>query len=214
MKSNIIICEDHPIVLQSLSKIITTNFIEYAVIKCSTKNELFNQLKNNTIDFAILDLNVNSENLVNSFAEIETLQPQLKILIFSNYADLAINQRVKHKQIRAALSKNANEKEIILALTEVMNNRFYFDEGIQAETNKESFKKIQNLTEREKQIIACITNGETNQLISESLFISIETVKTHRKNIYKKLNLKGVNQLVTFALNNNITNTEFRKNEL
>jgi DNA-binding CsgD family transcriptional regulator len=47
------------------------------------------------------------------------------------------------------------------------------------------------LTEREREILKCITDGKSNKEISDCLFVSVETVKSHVKNIYRKLNVKN-----------------------
>jgi DNA-binding NarL/FixJ family response regulator len=47
------------------------------------------------------------------------------------------------------------------------------------------------LTEREREILKWITDGKSNKEISDSLFVSVETVKSHVKNLYKKLNVKN-----------------------
>lgn len=57
----------------------------------------------------------------------------------------------------------------------------------------ESFKK---LTAREREVLKCITNGLTSQQIADQLFISIETVKTHRKNIKEKLKTRTLADMI------------------
>ncbi|MFK8010439.1 MAG: response regulator transcription factor [Marinicellaceae bacterium] len=68
---------------------------------------------------------------------------------------------------------------------------------------EESFNKwqrFQSLTKREKEIIKLIANGKSNKVISQDLFITFDTVKTHRKNIYKKLDINNTTQLVRLAI--------------
>jgi DNA-binding CsgD family transcriptional regulator len=64
-----------------------------------------------------------------------------------------------------------------------------------------------NLTIREKEIIILICNGLTSPAIAEKLFISINTVKGHRKNIFKKLNIKNVLELIVFAISHDFLNS-------
>jgi DNA-binding CsgD family transcriptional regulator len=63
---------------------------------------------------------------------------------------------------------------------------------------------LQSLTKREKEIAGLIANGKTDKEISNELFISLKTAKTHRNNIIKKLNLKNTADLVRFAVENNL----------
>lgn len=64
---------------------------------------------------------------------------------------------------------------------------------------KKNLSKVTNLTSREKEIIKLIARGQTSQQISEQLFISIHTVRTHRKNIWQKLEIKSYAELFKYA---------------
>ena len=56
-----------------------------------------------------------------------------------------------------------------------------------------------NLTVREKEILVLITQGMTNELIADKLFISVQTVRNHIKNIYDKLQVHSRAQVVVKA---------------
>jgi DNA-binding CsgD family transcriptional regulator len=62
------------------------------------------------------------------------------------------------------------------------------------------FKQFQQLTEREKEILALLTEGLNNPSIADRLFISRRTVETHRKNINRKLEIKHYREVVKYAL--------------
>lgn len=66
----------------------------------------------------------------------------------------------------------------------------------------------ENLSEREKQIIACIVRGMTNKEVAAQLFISVNTVLTHRKNISRKLGIHSVSGLTIYAIVNQIVKVE------
>ncbi|MFA0814783.1 MAG: LuxR C-terminal-related transcriptional regulator [Anaerofustis sp.] len=55
---------------------------------------------------------------------------------------------------------------------------------------------IENLTERENQIVACLLKGLTYKMIADELYLSENTVKTHIKNIYSKLEVKNKSELI------------------
>ena len=65
--------------------------------------------------------------------------------------------------------------------------------------NTNSWLAFMSLTKKEKIILRKLAIGLNNQQISDELFISKHTVATHRKNIYKKLDVNNVMQLVKFA---------------
>jgi len=68
------------------------------------------------------------------------------------------------------------------------------------EKNLNNWLRFQTLTKREKEILKLIADGYSNKTISELLFISQHSVKTHRRNIYKKLDIHKTSQLVRLAI--------------
>lgn len=67
-------------------------------------------------------------------------------------------------------------------------------------TSKESWLRFQSLTKREKEILKLIASGMSNKEVGDVLFLSLHTVHTHKRNIYKKLNVNKTSQLVRFAI--------------
>lgn len=70
-------------------------------------------------------------------------------------------------------------------------------------SDKESlnnFLRYQTLTKREKQILKLLSNGCSNKDVSDQLLITLHSVKTHRKNIYKKLDVNTTTELVRLAI--------------
>lgn len=63
---------------------------------------------------------------------------------------------------------------------------------------------IQTLSDREKEIIACIARGMSNKEIADALFLSVHTVTTHRRNIISKLHIHSAAGLTIFAILNNL----------
>ena len=64
------------------------------------------------------------------------------------------------------------------------------------------------ISEREREILACAVKGMTNKEIADHLFISINTVLTHRKNISRKLNIHSIAGLTIYAIVNKLVNLE------
>ncbi|MCD6397724.1 MAG: response regulator transcription factor [Spirochaetaceae bacterium] len=68
---------------------------------------------------------------------------------------------------------------------------------------KTNFFRLNNLSEREEEVSRLLIKGETNSDIGEKLFISVNTVKSHIKNIYKKLEVSNRIQLIHLIQENN-----------
>ncbi|MGM9679781.1 MAG: LuxR C-terminal-related transcriptional regulator [Bacteroidaceae bacterium] len=80
------------------------------------------------------------------------------------------------------------------------------EEGISTRINDiiRSVERCETVSEREKDIIVCLVQGMSNKEIAEHLFISVNTVITHRRNIARKLQIHSVAGLTIYAIANNL----------
>jgi DNA-binding NarL/FixJ family response regulator len=107
--------------------------------------------------------------------------------------------------------KNSNKKELLNAINRIADHSTYYsNEVISIMTEnfitRERIKdKTQELSSREKEIIALICQEFTTAEIADKLFLSPLTVETHRKNILRKTNSKTIVGLIKFAINNKLT---------
>lgn len=67
---------------------------------------------------------------------------------------------------------------------------------------------VETLSEREKEIVACVVRGMSNKEVADHLFISVNTVLTHRKNIFRKLDIHSVSGLTIYAIVNGLVNLD------
>lgn len=74
--------------------------------------------------------------------------------------------------------------------------------------NDEQRKQAHGLSKREVEIVHCVASGLTNNEIGDKLFLSLHTVKTHRKNITRKLGINSASGLTVYAIMNNIISLE------
>tara|TARA_R110000850_G_scaffold273961_2_gene410992 strand:+ start:738 stop:1013 length:276 start_codon:yes stop_codon:yes gene_type:complete len=90
----------------------------------------------------------------------------------------------------------------MLLIDRVMYGKSYFDwiTDFKSDHTTGNLK----LSEREIEVVKLIVGGKTSNEIGNSLFISEATVKTHRKNIFKKLKIHHATELLNFALNNSL----------
>jgi DNA-binding NarL/FixJ family response regulator len=106
------------------------------------------------------------------------------------------------------LLKNCSKEELINAIKQVSEGGQYFSSGVThsllSPDEKSNKEIVENLTKREIEILQHIANGLTNKEIGEELFISYRTVDTHRTNLMKKLNLRNIAGLISFAIKNRI----------
>jgi DNA-binding NarL/FixJ family response regulator len=166
-------------------------------------------LANNSVDFIFLDLNMPEKNGLEILVEIKSRFPDIFVCILSMYSDFVIAKKCKSLGANAYLTKDAEISELKSVLNIDKEEDFYFSNYLQKEIEINSLKddnfvKINKLTTREVEIIKLLVKGKTSIEVAEELFISPATVQTHRKNIFNKLNVKKVSELIQQAYENNI----------
>lgn len=103
------------------------------------------------------------------------------------------------------------EDDIFVPAVEILEEKV----GIQEEptVKEEAIRTEDTLSDREREIVHCVVCGLSNKQIAEQLFISLNTVLTHRKNIARKLNIHSVAGLTIYAIVNKIVNIDELQNK-
>jgi hypothetical protein len=208
----ILIADDHKIFLDGLNLILNEiNYIKI-VAQASNGKEAIEAFKNIEIDIAIIDLNMNDFSGIDLISALKSIQPKCKIIVLSMVDDSSIIKSLLNNYIDAYVIKYGGKQELLEALNSIDQGIPYISPSInlnQLETEKKQSLNngniwIEKLTKREIEIIKLIALQMNSSQISEKLFLSYYTVKTHRKNILQKLELKNTAGLIEFANKNNL----------
>lgn len=97
------------------------------------------------------------------------------------------------------------EDELFVPVVQLLEAKVSVGEVEPIET-EEKPKAQEVLSDREREIVGCIVRGMTNKEVAEKLFISVNTVLTHRKNIARKLNIHSVSGLTIYAIAGGLVN--------
>ena len=127
-------------------------------------------------------------------------------ILLADIIDLNLIRKIMQYKIDGAFTIHAGLADAFFCLHEVIHQRKYISNKISllldgsGETLGIKTESVSCLTDREKQIMLLIAEGYTNKQIGAKLFLSAYTISNHRTRISKKLQLKGSNQLITYAL--------------
>jgi DNA-binding NarL/FixJ family response regulator len=118
------ICDDHPIVIDGLVALLSA--MEKAQVTYSNSKEaLFNFIKQHKIDLLLLDINVKSCNMLVFVPEVRRLQPELKIILFTNYNSKEVIKEVVKYQIEGFLDKMVPSDVVLQCIHAVLNQQKY-----------------------------------------------------------------------------------------
>lgn len=204
-KKRILIADDHQIFLDGLKLIFSDQSQWQIVAEANDGIQVLEFFKTIKIDLAIIDVNMPKPNGFEVCKYIKQHHPTCKIMILSMYGDEQFMQEFLRMGVDAYVLKNAGKVELIEAVQTILNDEKYISKALRnTDEQEDSFVKSLSLTQREKEIITLLAKEKSSQEIADSLFISIYTVNTHRKNILHKLGVKNTAGLMKFASENNL----------
>lgn len=202
-KIKILLADDHKIVIDGLRLILDSNEKFEVVGEVENGQQVIDYIEKQKVDIVVLDINMPIMDGITCAKRIKSNFTDVKVIILTMYAQKSFIEEIIQIGIDGCLLKNNTGKELSDAIERVHSGKSYYDQIQSFSPNEEEIKKYK-LGNREIEIIHSLADGLTSSQIAEKLFISEHTVKTHRKNILKKLNLHSSSELIQYALNNGI----------
>ncbi len=153
------------------------------------------------VDYANFDLGG-----VSDISAIQKLVPRATILVVSDEREVKQIKAVVKTGIAHYVLKSGGEDDFENVFKAIEHGRKYISGevyDILLQKEKRSYKSFenQNLSNGEIEIVRYIANGKTTKEIAEIKHLSFHTINTHRKNIFRKLNITNSAELVRFAIN-------------
>ncbi len=192
-KTNILIVDDHPIVISGVENLLKTQPSIGNVYSATTGKTALEIITKHAIDVILLDINLPDINGIDLCKKLIAVKPIVKILGMSTLGDYSYISRLIQYGAAGYIIKNASANEIIEGIDAVMDGQKYFSSEVQAIISSNIYisAQIPKLTRREKEILEHLAKGENNNQIAETLFLSPLTVDTHRKNLLAKFEVKN-----------------------
>lgn len=177
---------------------------KYTVISSySTAESAIQQLAKDQPEVILLDIELPGIRGIDAIPKIKQILPKSHILMLTVYDNEENVFNALTKGASGYLTKNDSAEKIMDAIQEVMDGGAPMSMNI-AKIVIKSFHKNHNspLTKRETEILEQIANGKSRSKIAKQMFIDLETVKSHIKHIYVKLNVHSREDAIKEAKNN------------
>jgi len=203
------IADDHRIFANGLKQMLSESE-NYKVIGYELNGaKVVSSLIASKPDILLLDLNMPDKDGLQILQEIRKVDKELKVVVLTMYNDVLLVDKIKNLGGNAYLLKSAEQDELLDCLDSLDYNDFFVGKSVKSSTKlhqafSDKFAGKIRLTQREIEIVGLIIQGNTTSKISDKLFISTNTIETHRKNIFKKLQVKSLTELIHFAYENEL----------
>ena len=213
MKPRLTIFDEPLLYTEGLSKLLSQSKIFSTIDICNCYEGLSLQLKEDPPQFLMISSNILMLNEIYRAVEKITAQNKdIKIIIIGNSYDVTDVRKLFDKGIKSYLDRNSRYDEFLKSIQALLSDEIYIcdhakERMIDFISHKQGQSRLQMrdpLTKRELEILKLICDGLSSKDISEKLFISINTVETHRKRILLKLNVKNSVGVVKYAMENHM----------
>jgi DNA-binding NarL/FixJ family response regulator len=205
----ILLADDHTIVRQGLGRLLEEQPDLKIVGEASNGSLAVEQALSLKPDIVIMDIAMPRMNGIEAAKRIRKQLPETKILILSMYAHEHYIHELLETGVSGYLLKDASGRDIISAIHAAMKDETFLSPSIskklvdtylsprKGSSRAERYKQLSN---REREVFQLIAEGHTTRQISDMLYVSISTIKSHRGHIMEKLNIDSPIKLVHFAI--------------
>lgn len=207
---NILLVDDHTLIREGLKLILKKNKNFKIIGEASNGVEAIKYIEKNANKVHVIMLDITMPEL-DGFEVAKIVRqnyPDIKILALTMHSEESYITKMIDVGVHGYVLKDSNLEDLSTAIQTLLDGKPYYSSDVSAiminslmnKDKKKENTEINNLTEREVQIIDLITEGFKSSEIAEKLQLSTRTIEVHRRNLMKKLDVKNTAELVSFVL--------------
>lgn len=204
----IFIADDHPVFLSGLRMIIESEPSLKIIGDAANGAKALAQIQSLQPDVAVLDLNMPDKNAFEIVRALREENSRVKIIFLTMDDEEATLNSALDLGVKGYILKDSAVADIVNAIKAVAKGRNFITPKLstylvsRSQDTKGFAPKIENLTTTELKILRLIAEHKTTKEIASQLFVSPRTIDSHRYNICHKLNVRGINSLLKFSIEN------------
>src|SRR5579872_1831435 len=206
---SVMIADDHPLVRSGLRILLERDGEFEVMAEASTGDEAIDLAVLHKPDVILLDVGMPRLSGPDAAMSISQKVPNARIVMVSMHSDESYVLRALKAGARGYLLKASPEADVLAAVRAVAAGNAYFSPSITKLLVEEYVVEVRRrgvddsydlLSVREKEILQVLAAGKSNREIADMLHISISTVETHRNNVFQKLHLHNLAELILYAV--------------
>jgi len=203
----LIIADNQNITSFGIRYLLSQSGVENEILEAKDKRSLLELLQTNSDALVVLDYTLFDFETVNELIVLNTRFKKTDWILFSDELsdDFLVNLLYNTNSFGVVLKSNSTE-EIQTAIREAMKGRRYICNYVSnilldiSKRNGENKRNENKLTVTEQEILREIALGKTTKEIAAQRFVSSHTIMTHRKNIFRKINVNNIHEATKYAM--------------
>ena len=195
---SVAIIDDHEVVLEGFKSYMMKSGIK-EVGAFSNAEALLRSVRSRHYDVYIVDVELPDMAATELIDSIRGIHPDAKIVINTIHEEMWVVSKMTEKHVDGVIYKSAHLEQLLEAITTVIKGKQYFCPKFRKAQNKISLEN-NILTRREIDVLQEIASGYSTKEIAAHLFISENTVESHRQNLFSKLKAHNMAELIIKAI--------------
>lgn len=214
MATTVLIADDHDIIREGIKSVLKSHLDYKVVSEAKDGEEVLGKVTEFTPDVLLLDITMPKISGLDIIDRVHRYSPNTKIIIITVHKMGAYVIRALQSGIKGYINKDSVVEELIPALLRVQTGGVYLGSQIShyiaqtiGQTGQASPKSGEVLNKREHDVLRLTAEGKTAKETAQILFLSRRTVENYKNAILKKLNLHKTSDLIKYAMENKIVDT-------
>lgn len=203
-KITVLIVDDHMLIRETWSFLLGRNENFEVIAEVGDGQKAIDIARDKRPNIVLLDINMTPLNGFEVLRMIRKQSPGSKVIAVSMHSQPAYAKKMLRMGAKGYVTKNSPRQEMLDAIMEVNNGSVYICQEVknilsdQMLNEEDNSAGLNQLSEREIEVINQIRDGLSSKEIADKLAISIKTVEVHRHNILKKLKVKNTASLINY----------------
>lgn len=209
MPARVLIADDHPLIRSGLRSVLERHGEFSVIAEAANGSDAIELATLHKPDVILLDVGMPRLTGLDAAKYIHEKLPLSRIVIVSMHADEGYVLRALNSGAAGYLLKASQDTEVLEAVRAVMSGKSYFSPEVTRVLMEEHVAEMRRkgvedsyelLSVREKEVMRLLVSGRTNRELADELFISVATAETHRNNIFRKLDVHNLPELILYAV--------------
>ncbi len=208
-KIKVVIADDHAVVREGIKMILGREPDIEIVGEANNGREALDLVATSKPSVVVMDISMPEMGGIEATKRVKEAWPKVNVLALTMHEDESYVFQLLKAGASGYVLKRGAAQDLVQAIRSASRGEAFLYPSVARSVLADYLKRVQSgeerhrydgLTDREREILALIAEGLSNQEIAQKLFISIKTVQTHRTHIMEKLDLHNRAQLVRYAI--------------
>ena len=212
-KTRVLLADDHQLMRSGIRLMLEREPDLSVVGEAGDGREAVALAKSLKPDVVVMDIGMSNLNGIEAAQQMTGDRSEIAVVMLSMHSDESYVLRALKAGARGYLLKDSAEADLIKAVHAVAGGKSFFSPAVSKVLLDDYVRKLRRsgtedaydlLTAREREVLQLIAEGKSNKDIANLLNLSVYTVESHRSNLMEKLNVRGLPELILYAVRKGI----------